>query len=125
MPSRGVLLEPLCPGGPLPTSLGGLDSGTGEDLPRLWSGVPSDKEFRAQLLVGLPPEGLPSAEEGVMNDRDHELVLSIINTAVNALSQQDDDQKVVEAFLDSISVQEATLLYREAMRRHGQTGDAS
>ena len=45
--------------------------------------------------------------------------------AVNALSQQDDDQKVVEAFLDSISVQEATLLYREAMRRHGQTGDAS
>jgi hypothetical protein len=60
-----------------------------------------------------------------MNERDHELVLGIINAAVNALSQQGDDQQMAETFLDSITVQGATLLYREVIRRHGQTGDAS
>ena len=55
-----------------------------------------------------------------MNDRERELILGIISEANNALLKHEDNQQMVEAFLDAISVQAANVLYREVLRRHGQ-----
>ncbi len=54
-----------------------------------------------------------------MNDRERRLIRDLISEANNALMERDDDEQIVAQFLEAVTVQAATVLYREVLRRHG------
>ena len=58
-----------------------------------------------------------------MNDRERRLIRDLISEANNALMEGEGDEQIVALFLDAVTVQAATALYREVLRRHGRAGE--
>ena len=54
-----------------------------------------------------------------MNDRERRLIRDLISEANNALMEGDGDEQIVALFLENVTVQAATVLYREVLRRRG------
>ena len=57
--------------------------------------------------------------EGDMSVYERTLIRALISEANNALMEQDSDEQIVATFLDGVTVQGVTALYREVMRRQG------
>ena len=57
--------------------------------------------------------------DGDMNVYERTLIRALIGEANAALVERDDDEQVVAAFLDGVSVQAVEVLCREVLRRRG------
>ncbi len=60
-----------------------------------------------------------------MNERERRLIRSLISEAKTALMEQDTDEGIVATFLDGVTVQAVTVLYREVLRRQGRREEES
>ena len=54
---------------------------------------------------------------GDMTVYERTLIRGLISEANNALMERDDDEQIVAQFLEAVTVQAATVLYREVLRR--------
>ncbi len=60
---------------------------------------------------------------GDMTVYERTLIRGLISDANNALMERDDDEQIVAAFLEGVTVQAVEVLYREVLRRHRQDGE--
>ncbi len=60
---------------------------------------------------------------GDMTVYERTLIRGLISDANNALMERDDDEQIVAAFLEGMTVQAVEVLHREVLRRHRQDGE--